>query len=268
MYWLNQLIAQKHPFMFIPKVLSQYWSHQVSCIDCLLMAWLYQGQSILTQRQPATYCTEHYCTWQHCTVLGALHYITLPNYIPLRCAVLVQLLDSKYSRTAQIHQSSEILNSLNKDLITRACACTWVTRSAILSVFVAFCQWLWWWWWWWLWWLYYITVHWTVTMMGRWPHQRQVGRIGGRSDIALQLDVTMREWALNRSICICNIICICEYICISICMQQWLDVTMKGWALSRSICICIFSICILCVFVSVFVCSSDVTLQLNDTLRG
>ena len=180
----------------------------------------------------------------------------------------MQLLDSKYSRTAQIHQSSEILNSLNKDLITRACACTWVTRSAILSVFVAFCQWLWWWWWWWLWWLYYITVHWTVTMMGRWPHQRQVGRIGGRSDIALQLDVTIREWALSRSICICNIICICEYICISICMQQWLDVTMKGWALSRSICICIFSICILCVFVSVFVCSSDVTLQLNDTLRG
>ena len=35
--------------MFTPKVLSQYWSHQFSCIDCLLRAQLYQGQSILTE---------------------------------------------------------------------------------------------------------------------------------------------------------------------------------------------------------------------------
>ena len=35
--------------MFTAKVLSQYWSHQFSCIDCLLRAQLYQGQSILTE---------------------------------------------------------------------------------------------------------------------------------------------------------------------------------------------------------------------------
>ena len=98
-YWLNQFIAQKHPYMFVPKVLSQYWSHQFSCIDCLLRAWLYQGQSILTQRQLATYCTEHYCTWQHCTILGAFHCNTLPNYNPLH----VQPLNSKYSHTTHIH---------------------------------------------------------------------------------------------------------------------------------------------------------------------
>ena len=36
-------------YIYCTKVLSQYWSDQFSCIDCLLRAWLYQGQSILTE---------------------------------------------------------------------------------------------------------------------------------------------------------------------------------------------------------------------------
>ena len=46
---LIYLLHKNRRFCFLLKVLSQYWSDPLSGIDCLLRAWLDQGQSILTE---------------------------------------------------------------------------------------------------------------------------------------------------------------------------------------------------------------------------
>ena len=46
---LIYVLHKNRRFCFLLKVLSQYWSDPLSGIDCLLRAWLDQGQSILTE---------------------------------------------------------------------------------------------------------------------------------------------------------------------------------------------------------------------------
>ena len=63
-----------------------------------------------------------------------------------------------------------------------------------------------------------------------WPHQRQGGRIGGSiSDIALQLNVTMRGWALSTEhwaqwAGLCNRI-----------KSRWGALSIEHWTLNRSV---------------------------------
>ena len=62
-------------YIYCTKVLSQYWSDQFSCIDCLLRAWLYQGQSILTETASCVLHDAHTIaqnTIARCTLLHGI----------------------------------------------------------------------------------------------------------------------------------------------------------------------------------------------------
>lgn len=73
--------------MFTPKVLSQYWSDQFSSIDCLLRAWLYQGQSILTETANCVLHSAHTITiaqhMYYCTTIVFTGRLKCKNYITL-----------------------------------------------------------------------------------------------------------------------------------------------------------------------------------------
>ena len=72
-------LSSQGKYIYCTKVLSQYWSDQFSCIDCLLRAWLYQGQSILTETASCVLHDAHTIaqnTIARCTLLHGILYTT------------------------------------------------------------------------------------------------------------------------------------------------------------------------------------------------
>ena len=83
---LIYVLHKNRRFCFLLKVLSQYWSDPLSGIDCLLRAWLDQGQSILTETasnvriaphtQHSFALVSHWTFLAHCTSL----YLIVPYW--------------------------------------------------------------------------------------------------------------------------------------------------------------------------------------------
>ena len=82
---LIYLLHKNRRFCFLLKVLSQYWSDPLSGIDCLLRAWLDQGQSILTETASNVRIAPH--TTQLCTCISLNLFCSLYFTVP-HCALL------------------------------------------------------------------------------------------------------------------------------------------------------------------------------------